>query len=49
MASLQREVDGELAEAERFALEESPFPEPSELHQDVYVGYIQGARGLEKG
>lgn len=48
VVSLEREVDEELAEAERFALEESPFPEPSELHQDVYVGYIQGPRGLEK-
>jgi len=48
VTALQQEVDATLAEAERFALEESPFPEPSELYRDVYTGYTQGPRGLEK-
>ena len=48
VGALGQEVDEKLAEAERFALEESPFPDPSELYQDVYTGYVQGPRGLEK-
>jgi len=48
VTALQRAAEEELTEAERFALEQSPFPDPSELHQDVYVGYVQGPRGLER-
>jgi len=48
VGALQQEVDEELTEAERFALEESPLPDPSELYQDVYTGYVQGPWGLEK-
>ncbi len=48
VADLQRQVDEELTEAERFALKESPFPAPGALYDDVYVGYVQGPRGLER-
>ena len=48
VASLKHRVEEELAEAERFALEESPLPDPGELHRDVYIGYTQGPRGLQK-
>jgi len=46
--ALQKEVDEELAEAEEFALNQSPYPDPSTLYEDVYVGYIQGEKGLVK-
>ena len=44
---VQKEVDGEIAEAERFALE-SAYPEPSELTRDVYAGWDEGPWGLER-
>jgi len=44
--AIQKEVDEEMVEAERFALEESPYPDPSELHEDVYKGWIEGPMGL---
>jgi pyruvate dehydrogenase E1 component alpha subunit len=47
MDALQAEVDKELAEAEKFALEESPYPKPEALYEDVYKGWIQGKYGLE--
>ena len=36
-----------MMEAEKFALEESPYPDPASLLQDVYAGYIEGPLGLE--
>ncbi len=44
---VQAEVDAEMVEAERFALEESPYPDPSELTQDVYAEWREGPLGLE--
>jgi TPP-dependent pyruvate/acetoin dehydrogenase alpha subunit len=44
---LQAEVDGEMVEAERFALDESPYPDPSELTEDVYAEWREGPLGLE--
>ena len=46
ITAVQAEVDAEIAEAERFAVDESPYPDPSEVMQDVYVGWIEGERGL---
>ena len=37
-----------MAEAEEFALNESPYPSPEDVYDDVFVGYIQGEMGLEK-
>jgi len=44
---VQAEVNAEMAAAERFALEESPYPDPSELTEDVYAGWREGPLGLE--
>ena len=44
--ALQGEVDQSLAAAEKFAIEDSPYPNPSELHDDVYVGWVEGPKGL---
>jgi pyruvate dehydrogenase E1 component alpha subunit len=46
--ALQAEVDKELAEAEKFAIEESPYPKPGELLEDVYAGWIEDERGLHR-
>jgi len=43
---LQAEVDETIAAAERFAVEESPYPDPSEVLDDVYVGWIETEKGL---
>ena len=43
---VEAEVTAEMAAAERFALEESPYPDPSELYEDVYAGWIKGPKGL---
>ncbi len=48
IAKLEAEVEGEMAAAERFALEESPYPDPSELTQDVYAEWREGEMGLEQ-
>ncbi|HOX37028.1 MAG TPA: thiamine pyrophosphate-dependent enzyme [Candidatus Brocadiia bacterium] len=40
------DVTKEMAEAEDFALNQSPYPDPKELYEDVYKGWIQGERGL---
>jgi TPP-dependent pyruvate/acetoin dehydrogenase alpha subunit len=45
---LQDKVDENIAYAERFSLEESPYPDPAELYEDVYAGWIEGPRRLEK-
>lgn len=47
IADIQAEVDAEMVEAEHFALEESPYPDPSELTQDVYAEWREGPLGLE--
>ena len=44
--ALQQEVDKILAAAEKFAIEESPYPDPSEVMDDVYAGWVEGERGL---
>jgi len=46
--ALDAEVAKEIAEAEEFALNESPYPSPEDVYDDVFVGYIQGEMGLEK-
>jgi len=43
---LQAEVDKALADAEKFAIEESPWPDPAEVMDDVYAGWVEGERGL---
>ena len=48
MDAVQAEVDKEMAEAEKFALEESAYPDPSGVHEDVYAGWIEGKHGLER-
>ena len=40
-------MDRELAEAEDFALNQSPYPDPSTLLEDVYAEWIEGKYGLE--
>ena len=45
-AALQAEVDQAIAEAEKFAVVDSPYPNPSELLDDVYVGWVEDAKGL---
>jgi TPP-dependent pyruvate/acetoin dehydrogenase alpha subunit len=44
---VEAEVAREMAEAERFALEESRYPDASELTEDVYAGWREGPLGLE--
>jgi TPP-dependent pyruvate/acetoin dehydrogenase alpha subunit len=46
--ALQAEVDQALGEAERFAVEESPYPDPSEVYDDVFTGWVEGEKGLER-
>jgi len=43
---LQAEVDSAIADAETFAVEESPYPDPSEVLDDVYCGWIETDKGL---
>jgi pyruvate dehydrogenase E1 component alpha subunit len=47
-AALEREVAEEIAAAEHFALEESPYPSPDDLYDDVYVNYVQTEKGLAR-
>ena len=44
--AVQAEVNQEMAEAEDFAVNKSPYPKPEELYEDVYAGYIEGKYGL---
>ena len=37
----------EMAEAEDFALNQSPYPDPAALLEDVYAEWIEGKYGLE--
>ena len=48
ISKLEAEVEAEMAAAEKFALEESPYPDPSELTQDVYAEWREGEMGLER-
>jgi len=48
MDQVEAEVTQEMVEAEKFALEESPYPDPSALYEDVYAGWIEGKYGLER-
>ena len=41
-------VERETQEAEAFALDKSPYPDPGTLLEDVYAGYIEGDMGLVK-
>jgi len=43
---LQAEVDKAIAAAETFAVDESPYPDPSEVLDDVYCGWIETEKGL---
>jgi len=45
-AALQADVDAAIEEAEKFAVEESPYPDPSGVCDDVYAGWVEGERGL---
>jgi len=45
-AALQAQVDAAIAAAEKFAVVESPDPDPSEVYDDVYAGWVEGERGL---
>jgi TPP-dependent pyruvate/acetoin dehydrogenase alpha subunit len=45
--AVQAEVAAQMAAAEKFALEESPYPDPSELTVDVYADWREGPLGLE--
>ena len=46
--ALQAEVDKAIAEAEKFAVEESPYPDPSEVMDDVYCGWVETEKGLKR-
>jgi pyruvate dehydrogenase E1 component alpha subunit len=48
MDAVQAEVDQEMAAAEKFALEDSPYPKAEALFEDVYSGWIEGKYGLER-
>ena len=48
VGELHMSVEQEMAEAEKFTLEDSPWPNPEELFDDVYVGWKQGPMGLER-
>jgi len=45
--ALRKEVDQEMAEAEDYALNQSPYPDPATLLEDVYAEWIEGKYGLE--
>ncbi len=44
---LRDEVDAEMTQAEDFALNHSPDPDPNTLLEDVYAEWIEGKYGLE--
>ena len=45
---LQAEVDQAILDAEAFAVEESPYPDPSELYDGVYAGWAYSDRRIER-
>ena len=44
--AVEKRVEQEMIEAEDFALNQSPDPDPATLLEDVYSGYIEGELGL---
>jgi TPP-dependent pyruvate/acetoin dehydrogenase alpha subunit len=46
VTQIDLDVQKELREAEDFALNQSPDPDPAALLEDVYAGYIEGDLGL---
>ena len=45
---VQAEVNREIAEAEDFAVNKSPYPKPEEVYEDVYAGWKEGKYGLTR-
>jgi len=45
--ALQKDVDEEMMQAEDYALNQSPYPDPTTLLEDVYAEWIEGKYGLE--
>lgn len=45
--AVQKSVEDEMVAAEKFALVDSPDPDPSTLLEDVYAEWIEGKYGLE--
>ena len=48
-ATIEKEVEVEIAEAEKFAVEESESLPPEQLYEDVYKGWIQKGTGIVPG
>jgi len=46
--ALQAEVDRAVAAAEKFAVEDSPYPNPAEVMDDVYCGWVEDEKGLKR-
>ena len=46
--ALQAEVDKAVAAAEKFAVVDSPYPDPAEVMDDVYCGWVEDAKGLKR-
>jgi TPP-dependent pyruvate/acetoin dehydrogenase alpha subunit len=46
--AMQADVNRAIAEAEEFAVNQSPYPDPAELYDDVYAGWRQGERRIER-
>ncbi len=44
--AIEKEVDAEIEEAEKFAVEESQSLPPEQLYEDVYKGWIQNEMGI---
>jgi TPP-dependent pyruvate/acetoin dehydrogenase alpha subunit len=44
--AIEKEVEAEIAEAEKFAVEESQSLPPDQLYEDVYDGWIQTEMGI---
>lgn len=44
--AVEKEVEAEIAEAEKFAIEESQSLPPDQLYEDVYAGWVQGEMGI---
>ncbi len=44
--TIEKEVEAEIAEAEKFAVEESQSLPPEQLYEDVYKGWIQHEMGI---
>ncbi len=44
--AIEKEVEAEIEEAEKFAVEESESLPPEQLYEDVYKGWIQKGTGI---